>query len=92
MQRGHVDWATCGPGRFDNVAVAQLDDEVSNPGDLPVMRDHHDRLTSVGTLPQQLKDLDASAKIQLPCRLVGQQYGIAGRQRACDRHPLLLPT
>jgi hypothetical protein len=44
----------------------------------------------VRLLMEELEDLDSGAEVELAGGLVREQHRVARRQRACDRHPLLL--
>ena len=81
-----------GFGASATIATAgELDHPVGDAGDLAVVGDDEDRgVLAVGLLVQQVEDLHAGAEVELAGRLVGQQDRVAGRQRAGDRHPLLL--
>jgi hypothetical protein len=55
-----------------------------------LVRDHHDRATGGGDLPQQREDLGARALVEVPGRLVGEDHGRVVDERPCDREALLL--
>ncbi len=77
----------------DDAAARELDDAVGDPRDLAVVgHDEHGRPEFVRLVVQELQDLHAGVEVQLARRLVCQQDRVAGRQRARDRHALLLTT
>ena len=60
------------------------------PGDVPLVRDHEDRLPRFVQLPQQRHDLLAGGRVEVPRRLVGEQQLGVVRKRPRDGDALLL--
>ena len=74
-----------------DLAVGEDDDAVGVGGDLRVVGDDDDGLAElVDRRPQQVEDAVARLRVEVAGRLVGEDDGGPGDQRAGDRDPLLL--
>ncbi|CAN5295049.1 hypothetical protein BH23CHL9_BH23CHL9_07060 [soil metagenome] len=74
-----------------NLTVAHDEDAIGVGGRPRIMGDEHDGLAqSIGRVPQQVKDFRSGRLVEVAVRLIGQEDGWSGGQRACQRHPLLL--
>ena len=91
-----VDAKFTAPASFlgvQQVAVAHVQDAVSNGGRLRVVRDHQHRLLEllVGA-PQHREHRIGIGRVEIAGRLIGKNNGRTRDQRARNRHPLLLST
>src|SRR5262249_20834840 len=77
--------------RLDHPAVAQADHPVGEPGQLGVMRHQDKRRPEVLAQPEhQVQDHLSVLAVEVAGRLVGEQERWLWRERAGERHPLLL--
>ena len=60
--------------------------------DLGVVRRHEQRRAELVDANEQLDDLPARDRVEVPCRLVGDEYFRSAHQGARNRRPLLLAT
>src|SRR5581483_2915377 len=76
---------------LDDVAVREEEDPVGDRGRARVVRDHHRRLSPIlYRLAEELEDLAAGPRVEVPGGLVGEDDGRLRDQRARDRDALLL--
>ena len=71
-------------------AVAHGDDALGVLRDVGLVRDQHDGLAAVVQLLEDAHDLFGRARVEVAGRLVGEEDGRIGDQRAGDGHALLL--
>jgi hypothetical protein len=71
--------------------VGQEEDSVGDRRGARLVGHHHRRLSVRGhRVTQQIEDLAARPRVQVACRLVGEEDRRAGHERARDRDALLL--
>src|SRR5581483_1671869 len=90
--RSATDLARVGARQLlDDVAVREEEDPVGDRGRARVVRDHRRRLSPIlYRLAEELEDLAAGPRVEVPGGLVGEDDGRLRDQRARDRDALLL--
>src|SRR5438309_6052631 len=73
-----------------NYAVSQTNGAAGVTSDIGFMRDHNDRIAALIEILEQRHDFLTGFGIEIAGRLVGQNDGWLGDQRAGDGHPLPL--
>ncbi len=77
----------------DDLAVPQEHDAVGEARSVGVVRHHQDRLfVVVHRVAEELQELRAALRVEVPGRLVGEDDGGPADERAGARDALLLPT
>src|ERR1700728_1473175 len=74
----------------DDLAVPHLNRRPRRGGQLRIVRHYYHRRSVAVETVEEIDDLGTRPDIQLPSRLVGEQESRPVRQRARDRHALLL--